>query len=73
MGSYPVAGLFAEPVPNAEGDLGVAGIQLRTAVCELTWKPKDKAKLAEFEQKLSAWRAAVRQGPPAGLQGLGVS
>ena len=45
--------------PTRTAPLGVAGIELRHAVAELTWKPKDREKQAAFDRKLALWRHAA--------------
>ena len=50
-------------------DPGVAGIELRHAVAELTWKPKDREMQAAFDRKLALWRhaaVAAQRALPAG-------
>jgi hypothetical protein len=59
VGRYEAGGFFVEALPNADGPLGVAGIELRHAVAELTWKPKDREKQAAFDRKLALWRHAA--------------
>ena len=39
----------------------MAGIELRHAVAELTWKPKDREMQAAFDRKLTLWHAAVAE------------
>ena len=59
VGRYEAGGFFVEALPNADGPLGVAGIELRHAVAELTWKPKDREMQAAFDRKLALWRHAA--------------
>ena len=61
VGRYEAGGFFVEALPNADGPLGVAGIELRHAVAELTWKPKDREMQAAFDRKLTLWHAAVAE------------
>ena len=69
VGRYPVGREFGELLPNADGALGEPGLELREAIAELTWKPKDREKQAAFDRKLALWRhaaVAAQRALPAG-------
>ena len=66
VGRYDVGGRFGEPVPNAEGAVGRAGLALRQAIAALTWAPKNQERMQDFEAALRTLREAVPSRPVRG-------
>jgi len=64
IGRYQAHSIFGERVPNASGELGQTGIQLREVIAQLTFKPGDKTLYETFQAAIKKFMTARNEHAP---------